>query len=67
MAVAVDVAPERGDAVDVAAAVAADQVRALSSFDHERLFLRPRLLLGERMPEMFVVELNRVGRHPSRP
>ena len=63
MAVAVDVAPERGDAVDVAAAVGVDQVGALAALDHQRLFLAPALLLGEGVPEVVVIELRGVRRH----
>ena len=63
VAVAVDVAPERGDAVDVAAAVGVDQVGALAALDHQRLFLAPALLLGEGVPEVVLVELRGVGRH----
>ena len=55
--VAVDVAPERGDAVDVAAAVGVDQIRALAPLDHERLLFRPSLLLGERMPDVALIDL----------
>ena len=63
VAMAVDVAPERGDAVDVAAAVGVDQVGALGPLDHQRLFLAPALLLGERVPEVVAVELRVVHRH----
>ena len=55
VAVAVDVAPERGDAVDVAAAVGVDQVGALGALDDQRLLLAPGALLGERMPEVGAV------------
>ena len=57
VAMAVDVAPERGDAVEVAAALDVDQVAALGPLDHQRLFLAPGLLLGERMPEVVAIEL----------
>ena len=46
VAMAVDVAPERGDAVDVAAALAVDQLRALGPLDHQRLFLAPSPAAG---------------------
>jgi hypothetical protein len=52
MAMPVDVAPQRGDPIDVAATVAADQLRPLGPLDHRRLFLDPALLLGERVPQM---------------
>ena len=57
VAMAVDVAPERGDAVEVAAALGVDQVGALGPLDHQRLFLAPGLLLGERVPEVVAIEL----------
>jgi hypothetical protein len=63
MPVAVDVAPERGDAVDVAAAVAGDQVRALGALDQQQLFFLPGLLLGEGVPEMVPIELRVIHRH----
>ena len=56
VAVPVDVAPQRRGAVDVAGAVGGDQVGALAALDHERLLLLPAALLGERMPEVTVVE-----------
>ena len=63
VAMAVDVAPERGDAVEVAAALAVDQVGALAALDHQRLFLDPALLLGERVPEVVAIELRGVRWH----
>ena len=51
MVVAVNVAPQRGDAVDVAAPGGVDEVRALGTFHDHGLFLGPPALLGERMPE----------------
>ncbi len=63
VAMPVDVAPQRGDAVDVAPALAVDQLRSLSPLDHQRLFLDPALLLGERVPEMVAVELRWIHRH----
>ena len=62
VAMAVDVAPERGDAVDVVAAVGVDQLPALGPLDRERLFLAPTLLLGERMPEVVAIELRVIHR-----
>jgi hypothetical protein len=56
MAMAVDVAPQRRRAVDVALAVLGDQVGALGAVDHQRLLLDPALLLRERMPEVLVVQ-----------
>ncbi len=67
VAVAVDRAPERGDAVDVAVAVDVDQVAALAALDHQRLFVGPPLLLGERVPDVVVVELRVVSGHRGRP
>ena len=46
VAMAVDVAPERGDAVEVAAPVAVDQVRALGPLDDQRLLLAPSPAAG---------------------
>ena len=66
VAVAVDVAPERGDPVEVAAALGVDQVGALGPLDHQRLFLAPALLLGERVPEVVAVELSVIHRHRRR-
>ena len=65
VAVAVDVAPERGDAVDVAAPVAVDQVGALGPLDHQRLLRAPIALLGEGVPEVALVEL--AGGRPTSP
>ena len=62
VAMAVDVAPERRDAVEVAAALGVDQVGALAALDHQRLFLAPALLLGERVPDVVAIELRVVGR-----
>ena len=55
MAMAVHVAPQRRDAVDVAAAVGVDQVGALAALDDQRVLLLPALLLRERMPEVTAV------------
>ena len=63
VAMAVDVAPERGDAVEVAPSLGVDQVAALAALDHQRLFLAPALLLGERVPEVVAIELRVVDRH----
>ena len=63
--VAVDVAPERGDAVDVAAAVACRSGRCPRRARSRAAPPRTSPLLGERMPEVGVVEgLDRV-RHRS--
>jgi hypothetical protein len=66
VAMAVDVAPQGGDAVDVVAALIVDQLPALGTHDRERLFLAPSLLLGEGMPEVVVVELRVIHRHLRR-
>ena len=55
VAVAVDVAPQRRDAVDVAAAVGVDQVGALGALDDQRLLALPAPLLRERVPEVAAV------------
>ena len=57
VAVAVDVAPERGDAVEVAAPLGVDQLGALGALDHQRLLRHPVALLRERVPEVIVIEL----------
>jgi hypothetical protein len=53
----VDVAPQRGDAVDVAPSLRVHEVGALATLDHHGLFVAPVALLGERVPEVTVVEL----------
>ncbi len=66
MAVPVDVAPERGDAVDVAVAVDVDEVGTLRALDDQLLLLLPAALLRERMPEVCAVrrlEIHEVVRH----
>jgi hypothetical protein len=63
MAMPVDVAPERGDAVDVAVPLVVDEIRSLGALDNQRLFLDPALLLGERVPEVVLVELRGIHRH----
>ena len=57
MTMAVDVAPQRRDAVDVAVSLRVHQLGALGALDHERLFAAPVPLLGERVPEVALVEL----------
>jgi hypothetical protein len=69
---AVDVAPERGGAVDVAVAVDVEEVDALAALDHQWLFLAPTLLLGEGVPDELLVEPVEAGdishrRNPSAP
>ena len=62
VAVAVDVAPQRRDAVDVGAAVGVDQVGALRGGDDDRrLLVLPAALLGERVPEDAAVEGGELG------
>jgi hypothetical protein len=57
VAVPVHVAPQRRDAVDVATAVGVDQVGALGAGDHQGSLGAPVALLGERVPEVAMVEL----------
>src|SRR3954451_22357246 len=52
MPMAVDVAPERRDAVDVATAFGVDQRRPLGALDDDRLLVDPALLLRERGPDV---------------
>src|SRR5450755_656923 len=62
MSVAVDVAPQRGHAVDIRVAVRVEQVCALGVVDHDRrLTVIPALLLGERMPEVTPVGGDQLG------
>ena len=63
VAVAVDVAPQRRDAVDVAVAVGVDQVGALGALDHQRLLALPVELLRERVPEVALIEVGDRIRH----
>ena len=61
VAVTVDVAPERGDAVDVAAAVGVDQPARPRPRDDRRMLAGPALHLGERMPDVASVALGQHG------
>jgi hypothetical protein len=61
--VPVNVAPQRGDAIDVAPPSRVDQVGALGFLDHHRLLLHPALLLGERVPDEALIELGNGLRH----
>src|SRR5215475_10969230 len=54
--VAVDIAPERRNTVEILAAMHIDQIMALALADDAGLFSHPFLHLGERMPEVSVVE-----------
>ena len=54
---AVDVAPEAADAVEIAVAVAVDQVHSLGGGDDQRLIRQPLLHVRERMPDILAVEL----------
>ena len=56
MPVPVDVAPEGGDAVQIAATLGVDELGPLGGLDHQRLLLHPITLLREWMPEMIVIE-----------
>jgi hypothetical protein len=66
VAMPVDVAPQRGDAVDVASSLGADQVGALGPLDHQWLLATPVELLREWVPEVMVVEVVNL-RHRDRP
>jgi len=57
MTMAVDVAPQRGDAVDVAPSLRVHQVCAIAALDRDGFFAAPVALLSERVPEVAVVEL----------
>ena len=61
VAVAMNRAPERGDAVDVASTRGVDQLAALGAIDDQRLLLRPPPLLGERVPDVGAVGGHELG------
>ncbi len=65
VAVAVDVAPERRDAVDVAVAVRVDQVGALRALDDRRVLDGPAELLRERVPDVLSIGISEGVRHGS--
>ena len=70
MAVPVDRAPQRRDAVDVAPALGVDQLAALGALHDQRVLLRPSALLGEGVPDVLAVERCeplRVDLHDERP
>jgi hypothetical protein len=54
-AVAVDVAPQRRHAIEVAASRSVDKIVALTALDYERLVGEPVRHLCERMPEILVI------------
>ena len=54
--VPVHVAPERADAVEVAAAEVVDQRVALGALDDQRIVRRPDRHLGERVPDVGPVQ-----------
>ncbi len=62
MAVAVDVAPQRRDAVEIAVAVRVVERATLGALDDQRLLLAPALLLGERVPERPLVDRYKLPR-----
>ncbi len=53
--VAVHVAPQRGGAIKVPAAVGIDQLASLTGNDHRRSLLFPGALLGKRVPQHSVI------------
>jgi hypothetical protein len=55
VAVAVHVAPQRGDAVDVGVALGVVERRVVRALDDREVLLRPALLLGEGVPEVLAV------------
>src|ERR1035441_6016419 len=62
VAMTVDVAPQRRDAVDVGAAVGVVQIGSLLAFDHQRgLVLAPALLLSEGMPQVAEIGGDQIG------
>jgi hypothetical protein len=65
VAMPVHVAPQRRDAVDIAAAVGVEEVGALSLADHDRVLADPVPHLRERVPEVVVIQLPRARPHGS--
>ena len=61
-AVAVHVAPQAGDAVEVAIAVAVEKMHPISAGDHKRLRIEPQFHRRERMPDVLLVELAKLLR-----
>ena len=53
----VNVAPKRGNAVQILLAVNIDEVMTVALADDARLFIHPFLHLGEWMPEVIVIQL----------
>jgi hypothetical protein len=53
---AVDVAPETADAVEITVAVAVDEIHAVGGRDHQRLVVQPQFHVSEGMPEVLFVE-----------
>jgi hypothetical protein len=51
-----DVAPERGDTVQIATPVGVDQLGPVGRLDHQRLHSNPITLLREGVPKMIVIE-----------
>jgi hypothetical protein len=58
---AVDVAPQRGGAVEVPVAIDVVEVDPLAALDHQRRLLAPSLLLGEGVPDELLVEVVEAG------
>lgn len=61
-AVAVDVAPEAGNAVEIAAAIGINEMKALGGGDDQRIVIEPHAHGGERVPEVLAVERLQLGR-----
>jgi hypothetical protein len=57
LAVAVNIAPKRGNPVQVLSSLHVDQKMAFAAADDARLLAHPLLHLRERMPEKTLVEL----------
>ena len=57
MVVAVDVAPDACDPVDVLTSVGVDEHIAPAGHDHQRVGLVPQLVLRKRVPEVLVIPL----------
>ncbi len=55
--VAVDITPEAGNAVEIAVAVAVDQMHSLGGGDDQRIGIEPKAHRSEGMPDVLLVKL----------
>src|ERR1051325_10950081 len=57
LSMAVNIAPERRDSVEIAPAMDVDQIMAFGAIDHTGFFAHPFLHLSKRMPQVGVIRL----------